>query len=148
MNRSVVSEETERLRLRVLVVEDYAEIGEMLVTYFEYRGFEAVVAADGAEALERIAHEPFDAVVVDLGLPKIDGWEIIERLRAEPRSRELPVIAYTGYVTAEPMARAMRAGADAVIAKPATAEHVLDTLVAVFRDRSRVRGRRAPASAR
>ena len=75
-------------------------------------------ARDGLEALARIARDRPDVVVADLDMPRLDGAELCQRIKADPETREIPVILVTSGDEAQQRARAVRAGADDVIAKP------------------------------
>jgi len=70
--------------------------------------------------------------VMDLGLPEIDGWELIARMRASPTWRDVGIVAFTGYVQDLPIARARDAGADVVLAKPAGPQTLADAIAGVY----------------
>ena len=80
----------------VLVVEDGLEESFLLDHQLRGAGFETVVVASGEAALEELASCPPDAVILDLNLPGIDGWETLGRLRDRPTGRDVPVILLTG----------------------------------------------------
>ena len=105
--------------LRVLVVEDNDFNRQLLTTLLEQEGVEACAAANGEAALERLAAEPFDLVLMDVHMPQIDGIEATRRLREEVAGgREVPVIAVTADVFAEERARLTQAGVDDWLFKP------------------------------
>src|SRR5689334_89227 len=81
---------------RVLVVEDDAAARRMLVDVLTFGDYEVEEAADGATALARLAAQPPDVVVLDLGLPILDGWAFLEQVRARPDGGQLPVLIVTG----------------------------------------------------
>jgi CheY-like chemotaxis protein len=114
-----------RAASRVMIVEDYTDTRKMYATYLIFRGYDVVEARDGAEALQKAETEPLDVVVMDLALPKIDGWEATRRLKANPATRHIPVIALTGHALAGHEEVAREAGCDAFLAKPC----LPDTLV-------------------
>lgn len=101
-----------------MIVEDYTDTRQMYATYLTFRGYEVVEASDGAEALEKAESRPPDVIVMDLALPKIDGWEATRRLKAGAATRSIPVIALTGHALAGHEEGARRAGCDAFLAKP------------------------------
>ena len=121
---------TEELRgPSVLLVEDDRD-GRLLVTeWLEQAGFRVAQAHNGLQALERAVETTPDVVVTDLNIPGIDGYELTRRLKQDPRTRDVPVLAVTGYAAfaADP-SRAHRAGCQAVLSKPCTAED-LETAV-------------------
>jgi two-component system, cell cycle response regulator DivK len=107
----------------VLLVEDDAAGRRMYATWLAQAGFRVHEAHNGLQALER-AFECNPAVVVtDLAIPGIDGFELTRRLKADPRTRRVPVLAVTGYsaFSADP-SRAERAGCEAILVKPCSPE--------------------------
>jgi CheY-like chemotaxis protein len=104
--------------LTVLVVEDSEEAGALLCDILTSWGAFCRRAADGAAALRAVAAECPDAVLLDIGLPEIDGWEVARRLRATPAGATLPIAALTAYDTSEDVHRSRDAGLDAHFVKP------------------------------
>jgi CheY-like chemotaxis protein len=103
---------------RVLVVDDYDDVREMYVDYLTYLGFEADGAKDGRDAVRKaIAHRQ-SLVVMDLAMPVLDGWEATRILRADRRTRDIPIVVLTGQSQPEDLARARDVGADEIIEKP------------------------------
>ena len=103
----------------VLLVEDDNEGRRMYAEWLTQAGFHVTQAHNGLQALERAFESVPDIVVTDLNIPGIDGFELTRRLKQDPRTRMVPVVAVTGYAAfqAEP-GRAIRAGCDAVLEKP------------------------------
>src|SRR5690606_12214118 len=83
--------------LRILLVDDAEEILEMLGSLCEMEGADVTTAANGLLALERLAEEDFDVLVSDLGMPTMDGYELLTRLRRSTRNASIPAIALSGY---------------------------------------------------
>jgi two-component system chemotaxis sensor kinase CheA len=102
---------------RVLVVEDSLVAGELQKSILIGAGYEADIAHDGVEALEMLPQQPWDLVVADVDMPRMDGFELTERLRADERYRTLPVIIVTARDTQEDRRRGVAAGADAYVLK-------------------------------
>jgi CheY-like chemotaxis protein len=102
----------------VLVVDDFAAGRELCAEYLLYRGYEVATAADGAEALEQAFALRPDAILMDLSLPEIDGWEATRRLRADDRTRGIKIIALTAHALETERERALAAGCDEVVTKP------------------------------
>lgn len=102
----------------VLVVDDFAAGRELCAEYLLYRGYEVATAADGAEALEQAFTLRPDAILMDLSLPEIDGWEATRRLRADRRTRGIKIIALTAHALESERDRALEAGCDEVVTKP------------------------------
>jgi CheY-like chemotaxis protein len=107
----------------VLLVEDDQDGRQLFVEWLEQAGFRVLQAHNGLQALERAVEAPPDVVVTDLNIPGIDGFELTRRLKQNPRTRSVPVLAVTGYAAfaADPN-RAHRAGCDVILAKPCSAE--------------------------
>ncbi len=102
----------------VLVVDDFPDNREMYAEYLSFAGFRVEVATNGQEALERAFSECPDLIVMDLSLPVLDGWEATRRLKADPRTKSVPVIALTGHALAGHSQGARDAGCDGFLAKP------------------------------
>jgi PAS domain S-box-containing protein len=102
----------------VLIVEDASDTLEMLRVVFERRGYSATTCDTPEEALSVAATSRFDIIVSDIGLPGIDGYDLIRRLRQLPHMREVPALALTGYAAASDAEAALAAGFDAHVPKP------------------------------
>jgi len=124
----------------ILVVEDYDDAREMYVEYLTFTGFRVESATNGIEAIEMTERLLPDLVLMDLALPKLDGWEATRRLKSNTATAHIPVIALTGHALAGHAERAREAGCDSFITKPC----VPDELVAEI---ARVLGTTSPASA-
>lgn len=120
-------------RPHVLLVEDDGDGRRMYEQWLTQAGFTVQPAHNGLQALERAFEIIPDVVVTDLNIPGIDGFELTRRLKLDPRTREVPVIAVTGYAAfqADP-SRAKRAGCDVVLEKPCTPEHLESTIRTVI----------------
>lgn len=110
---------------RVLVVDDDAVTREMLRQCLECSGVDATGAASAADALTRVADAPPHAVLLDLGLPGIDGYDLCRLLRERPDTHRTPIIALTGAAHPDDIQRARDAGCNAVLIKPCPPEYVL-----------------------
>jgi CheY-like chemotaxis protein len=113
---------------RILVVDDNEDAAEMLALVLRKRGFTVVLAFDGEEALTMAqAHHP-DVVLLDIGLPGIDGYEVARRLRASPLPERPVLIAVTGYGQPADRVRSREAGFDHHLVKPVAMEKLLPLL--------------------
>lgn len=104
--------------MRVLLVEDDEFSRDMLSRRLMLRGYEVILAQDGEEALVKACSEHPDVILMDLGLPKLDGREVTRRLRTMPEVRHLPVIALTAHAMSDERERAIKAGCDDYDTKP------------------------------
>ncbi|HET8542195.1 MAG TPA: ATP-binding protein [Anaeromyxobacter sp.] len=127
-------------RRRVLVVEDQDDAAESLADVLRLAGHEVEVARDGADGIRRAKTSRPDAVLCDIGLPGMDGYEVARRLRADGHAGTL-LVALTGYALPEDLRRAREAGFDAHLTKPASPED----LEAVLAGRERLESAGAPA---
>lgn len=110
----------------VLVVDDFEDNRAMYAEYLSYSGYEVQQACDGEQAV-RMAREFLpDVVVMDLSLPVLDGWEATRRLKADARTRAIPVIALTGHALAGHSRGAREAGCDAFLAKPCLPDKLVE----------------------
>ena len=102
----------------VLLVDDYADAREMYGFYLTRRGYRVEEAADGHEALAKAHGLTPDIILMDLALPRMDGWEATRRLKRDERTRHIPVVALTGHALAGHAEGARQAGCDAFVTKP------------------------------
>ena len=109
----------------VLVVDDYADARAMYAAWLEVSGYRVAEASTAAEALALARAEPPAAILMDLSLPGLDGLEATRRLKADPVTAAVPVLAITGHVESRVADAALAAGCDAFIVKPSPAEDVV-----------------------
>lgn len=102
----------------VLVVDDYHDAREMYAEFLRFSGFRVAEASNGKEALEQAFNLLPDIVLMDLSLPVLDGWEATRRLKADPRTRKIPVVALSGHALPGHAEGARDAGCDAFVSKP------------------------------
>lgn len=122
----------------VLLVEDDLDGRRMYADWLSDAGFRVDQAHNGFQALERAFDSRPDVVVTDLNIPGIDGFELTRRLKQDARTRDVPVLAVTGYAAfASDPERARRAGCDAVLAKPCSPEDLEAAIRGLIRERSR-----------
>lgn len=103
---------------KILVVEDNEMGRDMLTRRLQRRGYEVVVAVDGAQGLELAQKEAPDLILIDMSLPVMDGWEAARRLKEAPETRSIPVIALTAHAMAGDREKALEAGCDDYDTKP------------------------------
>ena len=102
----------------ILVVDDYEDAREMYAEYLRFCGFRVAEARNGNEALEQAFTLMPDLILMDLSLPGMDGWEATRQLKADERTRQIPVVALTGHALAGASEGAMKAGCDSFVTKP------------------------------
>jgi two-component system, cell cycle response regulator DivK len=132
---------TERKTPRVLLVDDFQDNREMYAEFLRFSGIDVDEAANGLEALEKTFALMPDVVVMDLSLPGIDGWEATRRLKADARTKHIPILALTGHALAGFSEGAKQAGCDAFVTKPCLPEDLLAQIQRMLDGRSRVKSK-------
>ncbi len=107
-----------RSQALVLVVDDYQDAREMCSEFLAFSGFQVAEARDGLEAIEKARALLPDVILMDLSLPRMDGWEATRQLKQDERTREIPVVALTGHALAGHSDGAKEAGCDSFLTKP------------------------------
>ena len=102
----------------ILVVDDYQDAREMYAEYLQFSGFRVAEARNGNEAVEKAFELRPDLILMDLSLPGKDGWEATRELKADDRTRHIPVVALTGHALAGASEGARKAGCDSFVTKP------------------------------
>lgn len=125
-------------RKRVLVVDDEIYIVHILEFTLTMEGYEVLTAADGEEALRRIQDDSPDLVVLDIMMPKMDGYEVLRRLRADEEFRHLPVILLSAKGRPIDRETGLEIGADDYIVKPFSPRRLLEKIHDLL-DRVRLR---------
>ena len=113
---------------RVLYIEDNDDNIFMLRSRLTKRGFDVLVARDGQAGVEAAAADPPDIIIIDLGLPILDGWEATRQIKANPNSAHVPVIALSAHAMREDVDRALAAGCDDYEAKPVSFARLLEKM--------------------
>ena len=118
----------EHARLRVLVVDDAPDVTEMIAIMMSYAGYQVETAFSATEAFDAARRDHFDAVISDIGMPGMNGYQLAEALRALPAYKETPLIAVTGFTQYEDRDRALRAGFDGFLTKPINPSDLIDAV--------------------
>jgi CheY-like chemotaxis protein len=116
--------------VRVLLVEDNEMNRDMLSRRLSRKGFDVVMAVDGAEALEMAVSQAPALILMDMNLPLIDGWEATRRLKADPATQAIPVIGLTAYAMDADRDRCLEAGCDDYDTKPVELPRLLEKMKA------------------
>lgn len=103
---------------RVLVVEDSAVIQRLIAVCLRPAGVDVATRADGPTGLEAALTTAPDLVILDVGLPRMDGWQVLEQIRSDARTQSMKVLVLTAHAQEETRERADRGGADAFLTKP------------------------------
>jgi len=117
-------------RCRILLIEDNVDAAETLKAFLDMEGHQVAIAHDGGAGLEALMAHDFDVVVCDIGLPGMDGLEVLSALRASNKPAQPVAIGLSGYGQAEDRTRALAAGFDHYLVKPVTPEALLALVAA------------------
>mgnify|MGYP001042077678 FL=1 len=110
----------------VLLVEDNEDNLVVYRTILDHVGYNVLEARDGEEGVSRARQEHPDLILMDISIPKIDGWEATRRLKADEATRDIPIIALTAHALEEDRERAIAAGCDGYLAKPVEPRRVVE----------------------
>ena len=110
----------------VLLVEDNEDNLVVYRTILDHVGYNVLEARDGEEGVTRAREEHPDLILMDISIPKIDGWEATRRLKADQATRDIPIIALTAHALEEDRERAIAAGCDGYLAKPVEPRRVVE----------------------
>jgi two-component system cell cycle response regulator DivK len=116
------------IRKKILVVEDDLDNRWIMVRLLSAAGYDTIEAEDGQAALDQARSERPDLILMDLALPRLDGWEATRRLKADPGLRHIPVVALTAFAMMGDERRAREAGCDGYITKPVRSAVIRDTV--------------------
>lgn len=120
-------------RARVLVVDDNADMRDHVVRLLQGHGWDVAAAADGQEALDAVRREPPDLVLTDVMMPRVDGFELLRTLRADPRTATLPVVVLSARAGEGASAEGLDLGADDYVVKPFDSRDLLARLRTTLR---------------
>jgi CheY-like chemotaxis protein len=118
--------------MKILLVEDNEMNRDMLSRRLIRNGFEIVIAVDGQEGVNLAASAQPDLILMDLSLPVIDGWEATRRVKANPATANIPVIALTAHAMTQDKEKALAAGCDDFDTKPVELPRLLEKINALL----------------
>lgn len=118
--------------VKILLVEDNEVNRDMLLRRLKKRGFEVLVAEDGNEACNQAAAQVPDLILMDMHLPVVDGWEATRKIKADPKTRSIPVIALTADAMSGDREKALQAGCDDYETKPVDLQQLLAKMQALL----------------
>ncbi len=117
---------------KILLVEDHEDNRDMLSRRLQRKGYEMILAVDGADALAQAATERPDLILMDMSLPVMDGWEATRRLKADEAMRAIPVIALTAHAMSGDREKSVTAGCDDYDIKPIDLPRLLGKIEALL----------------
>ena len=117
----------------ILLVEDNLHNRRIFQGVLAHAGFRVVEAEDGGKALAAVQQDKPDLILMDLSIPVIDGWECTRRLKADPATSVIPIIALTAHAMRGDEARARAAGCDGYLSKPISPKRVVEEVKRVLK---------------
>jgi two-component system cell cycle response regulator DivK len=117
---------------KVLVVDDNQDNRELVIKVLKSKGYLIMEAADGEIALQKLTKERPDLILMDISLPKIDGYEVTRRLKEQESFKDIPIIALTAHAMKGDREKAIEAGCDGYIPKPINVRELPDQILAFF----------------
>lgn len=117
---------------KILIVDDESDIVETLKFLLESEGFECIIAYDGEEALNKAKNENPDLIILDVMLPKINGYKVCRLLKFDSKYKNIPILMVTARSQDEDETIGKQTGADEYITKPFDIEHILETIKKYF----------------
>jgi len=122
---------------RILVIEDEEDVVRVVTKMMTSRGHQVRTARDGIEGLAEIAADPPDVIIVDLNLPKMDGFEVCRRVKSDPATRQVPIVMMTAaYLSLDDADRGTSLGADEYVVKPFLRDVLVHNVERLLRPRS------------
>jgi len=118
----------------ILIVDDTLDARELYAEYLRIAGLRAEVAEDGYDGVAKATALHPSVIIMDLAMPRMDGWEATRRLKANPLTRDIPIIALTGHVIERSRQRAIEAGADGYLTKPCFPDSLLAEVHRVMKE--------------
>jgi CheY-like chemotaxis protein len=113
---------------RILLVEDNEMNRDMLSRRLQRKGFEVIIAVDGQQGLDAVLQDRPDLILLDMSLPVLDGWEAARQLKANPVTKDIPIIGLSAHAMAGDREKAMKAGCDDYDTKPVELPRLLDKI--------------------
>ena len=118
---------------KILIVEDNEDSRELVVKVLKNKGYQTIEAADGEEALEKAAAEKPDLVLLDISIPKIDGYEVARRLKSNEELKDIPIVALTAHAMKGDREKVIVAGFEGYISKPINVRELPDQVRSYLR---------------
>jgi CheY-like chemotaxis protein len=113
---------------KILYIEDHPAQRDIMAQMLELSGYEVAVACDGIDGVERALSWHPDLILMDLRMPRMDGFEAIKELRKDPATADIPIIAISAWASAKHKERAIEAGANEHFTKPVDLSRLLETI--------------------
>ena len=113
---------------KILIVDDNEDSRDLVVKVLKNKGYQMVEAVDGEDALEKAESENPDIILLDISIPKLDGYEVTRRLKSREKFKNIPIIALTAHAMKGDKEKALQAGYDGYISKPISIHELPDQI--------------------
>lgn len=113
---------------KILIADDRSEVVELVKVTLEGEGYRTIDASDGREALEKIRKEKPDLILLDIVMPKMDGFEVLSKVKKDPKTKEIPIVMLTAQGQKVDQEKGRRLGARDYITKPFSPSHLLNKI--------------------
>lgn len=130
-----MEEKKEDFSRKILVVDDNQDSLELVVKILKNRGYQMIEAVDGEEALEKAIAENPDLILMDISIPKIDGYEVTRRLKSQIKFKDTPIIALTAHAMKGDREKALEAGCEGYISKPIDIHELPDQIKSYLKEK-------------
>ncbi len=121
-----------KINAKILVIDDDNKATELLKLNLESYGFNVVTATGGREGLDKAFSEPPDAIILDVRMPVLNGWQVCERLKKDPRTEAIPLIFFTAYSQKTDFEKSKKLGADLFLTKPLDTEELVQKIKGIL----------------
>lgn len=132
-----MKETAERLTKKILVVDDNQDSRELVVKILKNKGYQMIEAIDGEDALQKANTERPDLILMDISIPKMDGYEVTRKLKGQEEFKEIPIIALTAHAMKGDREKALGAGCDGYIPKPINIRELPDQIKRYMKEREK-----------
>ena len=111
--------------MHILFVDDMPDTRDICRLAFSIHGHTTRIATNGLEAVQAVTEESFDAIIMDVEMPELNGWDAVQQIRLREDSKRVPIIMFTAYGSEEDYDRALEAGANCLMLKPILPQELL-----------------------
>lgn len=122
------------LHKKILIVDDNQDSRELVVKLLKNRGYQLIEAIDGEDALEKAMAEKPDLILMDISIPKIDGYEVTRRLKSQKEFKNIIIVALTAHAMKGDREKAFEAGCEGYISKPINTRELPDLIKSYLKD--------------
>lgn len=119
--------------MHILFVDDLPDTCEVYKLAFRMTGHTARIARDGVEAVHAVQDESFDAIIMDVEMPRLNGWEAVQQIRLLPNGQSIPIVMFTAYGAQADHEKAKAVGADDLLQKPVLPRELIDRIKGLMR---------------